>query len=226
MEVREGVREERRAEKDPASPARPPDVVDRGREQQREEPGPDVLQMRQLIEPVGNEREEDPARDRGKEGSESRADHRVPAVPGQREPEERSEVVDGDGAGAEEARRKENPADEKHVFAERQREPGGMKNGRVPDRLAVEGRVLDPLQEPGIEVGVSRIGQRAIEVARQRPCHRDREQKKDEKDEKLTARGAREAAAIRCLCPHRNVSYVARSPRAKWFTSETESGQE
>src|SRR5205807_4952930 len=109
----------------------------------------------------------------GDSSPETRGDlkrQQIRAETAQRVAEEHRRVVRGQRAGAEPAQREEHDRDAVEVLAERQRVPRGIKNVSLKQfaRLMKRG-VPVPIENPGVDVRISRERNGAVEVGRERP---------------------------------------------------------
>ena len=78
------------------------------------------------------------------------------------------------------AKGKKEDCDPVYIFAERERIDGGIERVRIKEvQRLMKRRVPIPIENPSIDVRVTAPSNRAIDVSRQRPRHRDAQQQEE-----------------------------------------------
>ena len=103
-------------------------------------------------------------------------------------PGENGDVVRHDRRRAGEPHRNQHERDAVKVLAEGQGEFCRPERVRVkePQRL-VQRRVVIPVENPDVEIGIPRIGHGAVQIARQRPRHDHRERDEQQRGKRIAA---------------------------------------
>ena len=131
---------------------------DERRQDQRQPSAGDDLHVRRVRDAEGEERVEDPGRQRGGGVARDDARQHVRAVRAEREAEERGQTVQRDGARAGQPRRKQRQGHAEEVLAVRQRQVPRREDRRVEQvQRLVHERVAVPVEDPGVEQRIALV---------------------------------------------------------------------
>ncbi len=196
VHVRESVPREADAEEDEVPPPAGVEIPQQEEQQQAEKSAPLMLQMRHLREPPRHERIDEARDDRGERISGDEPGERPGREGGRKDPGEEERVVVEKRRGAASEQRPPEHRDAPQVLGERQNVVRRVEEVELEEMPGVvQGLVVVPLQDAGVELGVPDVRHRVAQADRLRPGHQDGGGEEEEGRERGLASGTGGAAA-------------------------------